>query len=69
MLVSLQQAVELLDEGQLVAIPTETVYGLAADAESEQALSRLYATKGRPSGAVGHRSPVEVLTGSGCRTS
>ena len=50
MLVSLDKAVELLDGGQLVAIPTETVYGLAADAESESALTLLYQTKGRPSG-------------------
>jgi L-threonylcarbamoyladenylate synthase len=48
MLVTLPQALELLDRGELVAIPTETVYGLAADARNEQALSLLYQTKGRP---------------------
>ncbi len=48
MLVSLTQAVKLLQDGQLVAIPTETVYGLAADASSDEALTRLYQTKGRP---------------------
>lgn len=49
MLVTLSQALKLLHQGQLVAIPTETVYGLAADASQDQALSLLYATKGRPS--------------------
>jgi L-threonylcarbamoyladenylate synthase len=41
-------AVEVLRAGGLVAVPTETVYGLAADATSVDALHRLYATKGRP---------------------
>ena len=48
MLVSLDRAVDLLREGQLVAIPTETVYGLAADAASDEALTLLYETTGRP---------------------
>lgn len=48
MLVSLEQAVRLLDDGEIVAIPTETVYGLAADSGSDRALTRLYETKGRP---------------------
>lgn len=48
MLVSLREAVELLQAGRLVAIPTETVYGLAADASCDQALTLLYQTKGRP---------------------
>ncbi|MCX7945819.1 MAG: L-threonylcarbamoyladenylate synthase [Hydrogenophilus sp.] len=37
-----------LQEGKLVAIPTETVYGLAADAEQEEAVRRVFAVKGRP---------------------
>lgn len=49
MLVSLEQAVRYLDQGRVVAIPTETVYGLAADASNDEALSLLYQTKGRPS--------------------
>lgn len=49
MLVSLSHAVSLLQNGQLVAIPTETVYGLAADASSDDALTLLYQSKGRPS--------------------
>lgn len=41
-------AVMTLRSGALVGLPTETVYGLAADAENEQAVARIYATKGRP---------------------
>lgn len=45
---SLDRAVELLMAGGLVAMPTETVYGLAADAGNAEALRRLYKVKGRP---------------------
>lgn len=41
-------AVETLSEGGLVAMPTETVYGLAADAANPDAVVRLYEAKGRP---------------------
>lgn len=44
----LQRACELLVDGEVVAIPTETVYGLAADATNEQAISKIYAIKQRP---------------------
>lgn len=43
------QAVQALAAGELVGIPTETVYGLAADAGNEQAVARIFAAKGRPS--------------------
>lgn len=39
---------ELLRQGQLVAFPTETVYGLGADALNEDAVLRIFAAKGRP---------------------
>jgi len=42
------RAAEVLRAGGLVAFPTETVYGLGADASSPAALARLYAVKGRP---------------------
>ncbi len=45
----LQEAVTRLREGRLVAFPTETVYGLGADALSEAAVARVFAAKGRPS--------------------
>jgi L-threonylcarbamoyladenylate synthase len=45
----LSQAVETLRRGGIVALPTETVYGLAANAEDELAVRRVFAIKGRPS--------------------
>jgi L-threonylcarbamoyladenylate synthase len=42
------RAAELLRAGRLVAIPTETVYGLAANALDEAAVQRIFAAKGRP---------------------
>ena len=44
----IRRAAELLRAGGLVAFPTETVYGLGADASNEKAVARLYAVKGRP---------------------
>jgi L-threonylcarbamoyladenylate synthase len=43
-----QRAAGLLKRGGLVAFPTETVYGLGADASNAAAMARLYAVKGRP---------------------
>jgi L-threonylcarbamoyladenylate synthase len=43
------EAVAALSAGQLVAMPTETVYGLAADAANPHAIAAIYAVKGRPS--------------------
>ena len=46
----LDEAVAVLRRGGLVAFPTETVYGLGADAGNPAAIARLYAAKGRPAG-------------------
>ncbi len=46
---AIDEAARILAEGGLVALPTETVYGLAADAANPDAVARLYAAKGRPS--------------------
>jgi len=43
------EAARCLEEGGLVAFPTETVYGLGADAGNAKAIARLYRAKGRPS--------------------
>lgn len=43
------EAERLLRSGDLVAFPTETVYGLGADARNPEAVARIYAAKGRPS--------------------
>lgn len=45
---ALDEAVHVLEAGLPVAIPTETVYGLAADATNPEAITRIYETKGRP---------------------
>lgn len=42
------RAARILESGGLVAVPTETVYGLAARADDSQAVARIYAAKGRP---------------------
>jgi len=42
------RAVEILRNGGLVGLPTETVYGLAADASQKQAVAKIFAVKGRP---------------------
>src|SRR5260221_12015428 len=42
------RAVEILRAGGLVAFPTETVYGLGADATNEEAVAKIFAAKGRP---------------------
>ncbi len=42
------RAADILESGGLVAVPTETVYGLAARADSAEAVARIYAAKGRP---------------------
>ncbi len=46
---TIAEAARLIATGQPVAIPTETVYGLAADATDAAAVARIYAAKGRPS--------------------
>ena len=46
---SLNVAAQALKDGSLVAFPTETVYGLGADATNELAVARIYEVKGRPS--------------------
>lgn len=46
---SLQEAVRILSDGGLVGMPTETVYGLAANARDGKAVARIFEAKGRPS--------------------
>ena len=48
-LISAQQAIELLKQGGVAALPTETVYGLSARIDQETALKNVFATKHRPS--------------------
>jgi L-threonylcarbamoyladenylate synthase len=53
------RAAELLRAGQVVALPTETVYGLAANALNARAVARIYEAKGRPA-----HNPIIVHVGS-----
>ncbi|MGZ0245212.1 MAG: L-threonylcarbamoyladenylate synthase, partial [Alphaproteobacteria bacterium] len=45
---SIAEAAALLQSGELVAFPTETVYGLGADATSDDAVARIFSAKNRP---------------------
>jgi L-threonylcarbamoyladenylate synthase len=54
---AIKDAAATLKKGDLVAFPTETVYGLGADASNEDAISRIYEVKGRP---VGHPLIVHI---------
>lgn len=58
----IEHAASLLRAGKLVAFPTETVYGLGANALDEQAVRRIYEVKGRPSTSpiIVHVSSVEM---------
>jgi tRNA threonylcarbamoyl adenosine modification protein (Sua5/YciO/YrdC/YwlC family) len=47
--ITVQRAAAVIAAGEIVAVPTETVYGLAADATNAAAVARIYAAKGRPS--------------------
>jgi L-threonylcarbamoyladenylate synthase len=54
---TISNAAQALIDGHLVAFPTETVYGLGADATNEKAVSRIYSVKGRP---IGHPLIVHI---------
>ena len=55
----IDRALEILRNGGLVALPTETVYGLAADASQKEAVTRIFTAKGRP-----NNHPLIVHVGS-----
>lgn len=64
-----RRAIELLNSNDIVALPTETVYGLAARFDSEIALKKVFKTKKRPSFDplivhVSHKSQLEKITAS-----
>lgn len=63
-----EQAGKILREGGLVAFPTETVYGLGADALDEKASAKIYAAKGRPSDnpLIVHIADIEALYKLSC---
>ena len=60
------QAVELLQQGEVVALPTETVYGLAADAFNAEAVAKIFEVKERPSFDplivhIGHKRDLDTI--------
>ena len=59
----IKKAAKALIDGHLVAFPTETVYGLGADATNEKAVSRIYSVKGRPTDhpLIVHISSINLL--------
>lgn len=68
-LIALQEAVRLLKSGAVIAFPTDTLYGLGADANNPEAVEAVFAVKGRaPESALpliaGDRSQVEAQVGS-----
>lgn len=64
---ALAEAAAILSRGGLVAIPTETVYGLAADATNGAAVARVFAAKGRPSfnPLIAHAADLAAARGLG----
>jgi len=58
----LDRAIEILRNGGLVGLPTETVYGLAADASQKDAVAKIFAAKGRPSNhpLIVHVAAIEI---------
>ncbi len=61
----IEKAAALLSAGELVAFPTETVYGLGADATNEVAVAKIFAAKGRPQDnpLIAHVATIEQLRG------
>jgi L-threonylcarbamoyladenylate synthase len=59
----IERAAQLLHAGALVAFPTETVYGLGADARNADAVRRMFAVKGRPAGhpVIVHLADADLL--------
>ena len=63
----IQKAADIISRGGLVAFPTETVYGLGADALNPEAVKKVYAAKGRPSDNpmivhISHKDQLKQLT-------
>src|SRR4051812_40977130 len=65
---AIAHAAELLRAGEVVAIPTETVYGLAANALDSKAVSRIYEIKGRPGSNPLIVHVCDVAMARGCAT-
>ena len=65
-MLTIREAINLLEVGEIVAIPTETVYGLAADARCDNAVNKIFKAKKRPSDNplivhIGELAQVDIL--------
>ena len=62
---AIAKAADLLRRGELVALPTETVYGIAADARNGEAVKKIFEAKGRPQDnpLIVHICGMEMLNG------
>ena len=65
MLITLEEAAARIQEGGLVAFPTETVYGLGANALDARAVARIFEVKGRPASSplIVHAASIEMARG------
>ena len=63
--ISIAKAAELIKQGEIVGMPTETVYGLAANALDPSAVSKIFIAKGRPQDnpLIVHISNFDMLDG------
>lgn len=61
---SVQAAAEALQQGKLLGLPTETVYGLAADSDNDAAVAQIFTAKGRPANhpLIVHVASAEAIT-------
>lgn len=62
---AIEQAAALLKKGETVSFPTETVYGIGADATNEQAVAKIFQAKGRPADnpMIAHVASTSILEG------
>ena len=62
---SIELAFKLLQEGEIVAVPTETVYGLAGDSRNSESVKKIFIAKGRPQDnpLIVHISNMNMLDG------
>jgi L-threonylcarbamoyladenylate synthase len=65
--INIQNAINALENGELIGLPTETVYGLGADCNNEYAVANIFALKGRPSfnPLISHVADIEMAQNYG----
>ena len=61
---NIEYAAELIGAGEVVGMPTETVYGLAADAFNAEAVAKIFKAKERPADKYNRKNPRKINPGS-----